>query len=393
MIISRALAFLLFFTVIPFAVGRLITYRARKGLIVDYLVGFFGNLGIFYILYSVFTWIQIWVTFVEPVTGAFTILLRFYFTVISLLVILWLILDRKAIFHPFKKLKPRLADLRARVKADKLTLVYALAFAAVLCIQMYMAYGYEINEWSYDDYDYVVSSQDTVSSDTLSYVNIIDGTMPAVAEKRAVSSWNTYIAMLAKVSGFEVTTVCHTILPVLFILLAYLVYYYIARFLFSKTDDRLIFMLILSFAYIFGLYSHYSVTFRLLGAVWQGKAVLTVITVPFFAMYLFQAYGAGVKKGMVLPIIAISMGASSLTSLSTVFMPIEAVLIWVSMCVYYRRIYGIRFLLASLAGPAYLGVYYAFIWMLQQDMSGIEEKYFPFRERHEWWFKWFKENI
>ncbi|SHJ14111.1 DUF6077 domain-containing protein [Pseudobutyrivibrio xylanivorans] len=393
MIIIRALAFLLLFTVIPFAVGRLITYRARKGLIVDYLVGFFGNLGIFYILYSIITWIQIWITFVWPVTGAFTILLRFYFAVMSLLIILWLILDRKAIFHPFKKMKPRIKDLGARVKADKLTVVYALAFAAVLFIQMYMAYGYEINEWSYDDYDYVVSSQDTISSDTLSYVNIIDGSMPAVAEKRAVSSWNTYIAMLAKVSSFEVTTVCHTILPVLFIALAYLVYFYIARFLFAKTEDRMIFMLILSFAYIFGLYSHYSVSFRLLGAVWQGKAVLTVIAVPFFAMYLFSAYCGKLRNGLILPIIAVSLGASSLTSLATVFIPIVAVIVWVSMCVYHRRIYGIRYLIASLVGPAFLGIYYSLIWMLQHDMSGSEDKYFPFRKSNEWWFKWFKENI
>ena len=99
--------------------------------------------------------------------------------------------------------------------------------------ESYEDYGYEESyddygyEESYDDYDYVVTSNDTIDSDTISYVNFIDGTMPNVSEKRAVASWGTYVAMLAKLSGFEVTTVYHTILPVLLLLVAYLDFYYI----------------------------------------------------------------------------------------------------------------------------------------------------------------------
>ncbi|SFN77634.1 hypothetical protein SAMN04487831_103248 [Pseudobutyrivibrio sp. UC1225] len=393
MIIIRALAFLLFFTVIPMAVGRLITYKARVSLTEEYLIGFFGNLGIFYILYSVIAWLQLWVTMGEAVTGAFTLLLKAYFPLIAVLLIAWLVLERKSFSAGIKTATTRFGIITKKIFTDGFTVIYFLAFMAVLVLQLYMAYGYEVNEWSYDDYDYVVSSKDTITYDALSYVNIIDGTMPNTLEKRLAYSWDSYIAMLSKVSGFEVTTVCHTILPVLFLLIAYSVYYYIAQFIFEKTDDRLIFLLILSFAYIFGLYSHYSVTFRLLGAIWQGKAVLTVIAIPFFTMYLIKSYSSTLSNGRILPIIAISMGASSLTSLGIIFIPIMAVITWVLMCAYNKRIYGIRYLIASLVGPAYLGVFYTLIWMLQSDATGGSDQYFPFRRRHEWWYKWFKENI
>ncbi len=390
MIIVRAIAFLLHFTLVPFAIGRLITYRVRKGLISDYLIGFFGNLAIFYVLYSIITWIQIWITFEEPVTGGFSLLLKVYLAVVFVLLVAWLVVDRKFLNELKPLVKTKMGKAKNVFKKDKFSIIYAVVFAGLLCLQLYMAFGYEINEWSYDDFDYVVSSQDTISFDALSYVNYIDGSMPNVAEKRAASSWTTFIAMLSKVSGFEATTVCHTILPVILLLMAYLVFYYIAKFLFRETDNRLIFLILLSVAYIFGLYSHYSTTFRLLAALWQGKAVITVIAVPFFTLYLIRTYTEKLQNGSILPILAVSIGASSLTSLSFVFIPIVAVVIWMVMCVYYRKIYGVRYLIASLIGPIYAGGFYILVWMLQKDMQSFDFKYFPFREKTDWWDKWFQ---
>ncbi len=391
MTIIRAIAFLLNFTLIPIAVGRLITYRARKGWISDYLVGFFGNLAIFYVLYSIIMWIQVWITFTDPIYGGFTLLLKAYFTVVGVMTVAWLLLEWKRWKRLYKKTRVKARTVKKRVKKDFFVGLYIFVFAALLATQLYMAYAYEINEWSYDDYDYVVSAQDTVTYDTLSYINYIDGSRPNVSEKRAVASWITYTAMLAKVSGFEVTTVCHTILPVILLLVAYLSIYYIAKFLFSKFDDRMIFMILVSVAYIFGLYSHYSVTFRLLGAIWQGKAVLTVIAVPFFAVYMIRAYSEKFQKGMLLPMTAISLGACSLTSLSIVFISITAGMVWIMMCIYRRRVCCIGYLIASLLGVIYTSIFYVLVWLLQSDMKSYEDdKYFFFRKRNDWWYKWFQ---
>ena len=389
MTILRACVFILHFTLVPIMIGRLITYRARTGWIADYLVGFFGNLAIFYILYSIVEWIQNWCTFVDPVIGGFTLLLKVYGFVLAVLLILWICLERKSLSKAITKLRIKLINGKLDLIADRFNMIYLLIFIIILVFQMYMAFAYEINQWSYDDYDYVVTSQDTITSDTLSYVNFIDGTMPNVAEKRAVASWGTYVSMLAKTTGFEVTTVYHTILPVFLLLLAYINFYYIAKFLFRKLEDRLVFLIILSVAYIFGLYSHYSSTFRLLGAIWQGKAVLSVIAVPFFMFFLIRAYKEKISNTYLLPIAAISLGVSSLTSLAALFIPILVVLVWLLMCIYHRKIYAVRYLVASLIGPIYLVVFYAFIWMLQHDMQGYDHKYFKFRKTTSWWQRWF----
>lgn len=389
MTILRACVFILHFTLVPIMIGRLITYRARTGWIADYLVGFFGNLAIFYILYSIVEWIQNWCTFVDPVIGGFTLLLKVYGFVLAVLLILWICLERKSLSKAITKVRIKLINGKLDLIADRFNMIYLLIFIIILVFQMYMAFAYEINQWSYDDYDYVVTSQDTITSDTLSYVNFIDGTMPNVAEKRAVASWGTYVSMLAKTTGFEVTTVYHTILPVFLLLLAYINFYYIAKFLFRKLEDRLVFLIVLSVAYIFGLYSHYSSTFRLLGAIWQGKAVLSVIAVPFFMFFLIRAYKEEISNTYLLPIAAISLGVSSLTSLAALFIPILVVLVWLLMCIYHRKIYAVRYLVASLIGPICLVVFYAFIWMLQHDMQGYDHKYFKFRKTTSWWQRWF----
>lgn len=389
MILIRGLAFLLHFTLVPIAVGRLITYRARTNWIADYLVGFFGNLAIFYTLFTIVEWLQNWCTVQEPVHGAFSLLLWVYGIVMAILGCVWLVFDIRKYKRVYTKIRFKLADTKLNVKKDKFVIVYAITFAILLLIQLYGAFAYEINEWSYDDYDYVVTSKDTIESDTISYVNYIDGTMPNVQEKRAVASWGTYVAMLSATTGFEVTTVYHTILPLFLLLLAYAVFYYIAGFLFHIYADRFIFLIILSVAHIFGLYSHYSITFRLLGALWQGKAILCVIAIPFFMLYLIKAYKREVKTAYMLPIAAISIGASSLTSLSVLFIPIIAVLVWIMMCVYHRKIFGIRYLIASLLGPLYVGAFYILIWMLQQDMKTSENKFFESRIEKQWVLKWF----
>ena len=379
MTLIRAFAFLLHFTIVPIAVGRLITYRTKSKWIESYLIGFFGNLAIFYVLYSILEWRQNWKTIVDPVTGAFTALTSIYSGLILLALVLWSIFRRDKIKKLPARIKFKIYGTKQKITEDKFSIIYILIAVALILVQLYMAYAYEINEWSYDDYDYVVTSNDAISSDTVSYVNFIDGSMPNVSAKRAVASWGTYVAMVAKTSGFEVTTVYHTILPVFLLLIAYLNFYYIARFLFSKTDDRMIFLILLSMGYIFGLYSHYSGTFRLLGAIWQGKAVLSIIAVPFFTVYLFEQYKREYDKANLLPIAAVSLGTCSITSQSLLFVVPITIFVWGLMCVYHKKICGIKYLFASLIGPIYLGIFYALICMLQYDMQMHEFKFFRFR--------------
>ncbi len=392
MTILGALLLLLHFTLVPLAVGRLITYPVKNPLhkqpAAVYVLGLFASFGVFFILYGILVWFQYWNTFDVPFTGCFTALVWSYSVVIALLVVLWLWLDRAAIKGIFSYIRQRLSSWQSDIKGDVFVLVYGIIFAAVLLAQLYFAYGYEVNEWSYDDYDYVVNSQDMISSDTLSYVSYTTGEMPNNQEKRVVVSWPAYISYLAKISGFEVTTVAHTIMPPLFLLIAYLVYFYLSGLIFTKLDNRLIFMILLAVGFAFGLHSHYSVSFRLLCTIWQGKAILSAIVVPFMITHLAFLYSDKVDRGNLLPLVSIAIGSCSLTTMSMLLFPMTVILMWLVMSIYNRRLYEVSYLIACLAGPLLSLGFYFLITILFSDMQGLTHYFIRGRDIN-WWYKWF----
>ena len=371
MILIRAIAFLLHFTLVPAAMGRLITYRIKvpehRSPIVTYVVGLFGNLGIFFIMCAAFTWYQNYTMVQVVITGGFSSLVRTYSAAAVAIVLLWIVLDFKNRKKYIDFCQGKIEGLIKEIKADKLVLVYLVIFLAALLVQLYFAFAYEVNEWSYDDFDYVVQSNDDISFDMLSNVSITTGENPFTEPKRAATAWPAYIAYLAQVSGFEVTTVCHTILPVVLILIAYGIYYLMAKSMFDRFDNRLIFMIILSAVFMFGLYSHYSLTFRLLCTIWQGKAVLCAMVLPFLFVYLPKVLKEKTDFAVMLPIFAVSLGASSLTTMSMLLLGLEFILMWVTMTIYKRKPASIAYLFAGIMGPAMQFGFYVLITLLLKE--------------------------
>ena len=380
MTIIRAIAFLLHFTLVPVACGRLITYRvknpAHRNPIVTYVVGWFGSLGIYYLLCAGFTWHQNYTLLHEAVVGDFTRLKITYSVAAAIICLLWVLLDWQWIKEIPGRLKARVGSLAGQFKADHFTALYAAGFAVLLIAQLYFAYDYQVNEWSYDDYDYVVNSVDDIAYDMIANVSVVTGERPVTEPKRVATSWPAYIAYLSEVSGFQVTTVCHTILPVLLLLIAYGVFYYMACGIFDKLDNRLIFMIILSVAFIFGLHSHYALTFRLLCVLWQGKAVLSAIAVPFLMIYLPTIYKDEIDGANCLPVLAVSLGASSLTTMSLLLVSLITVLMWFTMSIYHRKPYGLRYLICGMLGPGFQMIFYTLITLLLDQQMHDGEIWF-----------------
>lgn len=393
MIIVRAIALLLHFTIIPVALGRLITYRAseeqHKSPVVVYTIGLFSSYAIFFVLMAILEWFQNWHTFNEPFTGCFTALCIIYSVLMAILIIVELFVHKFSFKKILEYVKGKSGIIVAGCKKDRFALIYGLIFFAILLVQLYFSYGYEVNEWSYDDYDYVVSSQDTLTYDMISNVNFISGEPQYTTVKRAATAWPTYIAYLARATGFEVTTICHTIFPVLFLLIAYGIYYYMSGLIFSEIENRFIFMILLSIAFAFGMHSHYSLTFRLLCTIWQGKAVLSAVAIPFYLVYMIQLYRAEIKTANMLPIFMLSLGMCSLTVMSMPLVSLTTVLLWLLMSIYKRKPYGIRYLLAGLFGPILQMIFYGLIWLLLEDMKSDDSTIFHRWRGDMWWYKWF----
>ena len=109
-------------------------------------------------------------------------------------------------------------------------------------------------------------------------------TLGGIYAKYAFSGIYVFYAYAAVITGLGVSVIEHTVCNVLFLLMAYGAFYLMSKMLFSKDEDRenrMIFLVFVSVLYLFGMYSHYSLTFRLVGTIWQGKAFLAVVMIPF----------------------------------------------------------------------------------------------------------------
>lgn len=173
------------------------------------------------------------------------------------------------------------------------TIIYIILFIILLIYQIYMSVQSDMGGWSNDDAVYVVLSADTISNDFIYQSDPYSGSaIIGLDYKRLFQAFNWFPAYLTKISNIHVTIICHTILPVFLIILAYCAIYIFANNFISDIETKIIFMILMEVLYIWGSFSHYSITFRLLGPIWQGKAILAVIIFPyilsFYATWLYE---------------------------------------------------------------------------------------------------------
>lgn len=329
MIFLKSIMLVLLLGVIPVLLGKLVVYKDTsehtRSVIVKYAIGLFTSLALFWILCLIMTFLKV----------TFSILTIVYTSCILLLSVIAIIVCYR------KREKRNWEEEWNAIKPNSFEFIYIILFLLFLGVQVYFAIFYEVTINSYDDVTYVVLSQDAISSNHIYLSNEVTGNlMTNFNVKRVLNSWPIYIAYLSKMSGFHVTTISHTIIPVLFLLIAYGVYYYLASCLLKERENRLIFLCVLSVLFIFGFYSSYSLTFRFLATLWQGKAVLSVIVLPFLFAFLPRVYEQKFCWRNVVYLVLISMAACSLTMMASGMSIAVYVGMWLVFIIYKRRFTG-----------------------------------------------------
>ncbi len=204
----------------------------------------------------------------------------------------------------------------SRIGAAKFSvfeIIYLCAFLAVLGVQIVRGFTYDLTYMSLDDATYTVIAEQALEGQGLGVVSADTGQAIVLDLKYGLPAWLYYPALLAFLSGLSVTTVAHTIQYVQLILLAYAVYWYLSGLLFENRQNRLIFMLFLALIYWYGHHSHYSLTFRLLGPNYQGKAVLAVSLTPLVLALLIKKLNEPYQWRFFWLLFLLSIAACSLT--------------------------------------------------------------------------------
>lgn len=317
--------------------------KSKKPVVAAYGIGFFSEMALFHI-----------VTFVGSVMYTPFHVISVIFN-IGLVIITTLSLYYSHHHKLFNYNNKSRDILKLSIYECALIVLFLVSFS----IQIVRGFTYDLTYMSYDDAMYVAYASDALQSDYIGIIDSATGGSTGFYLQRAIQSSLVFPAYLSILSGIQITTIVHTIQYIQYVVLAYTIYYYMAEELFSKRENKFLFISLISVFYIFGYHSHYSLTFRLLGPNYQGKAVLAVSLTPLVFIFLFKKLSEKYdwKSGMLLFIYSISAVSLTLWGIGTMI-AIITIPITLSLLRRDRQWQHLLYLLWGLITPFGFAVYY-----------------------------------
>lgn len=280
--------FILFLTVLPLWIGSVVCVLANEK---EY-----SFMGIEQFIWGHLTLIalfQIVCLICVPLRTTFTLMTNIYIVLVAMVLVVSVLWIKRSLGKCDKTIlaciKGFVKDIPTVIKSFiKATPIRAYVFyIGILCIILCYVLFMNISGSTGDDDSYLSIALCALKNNSIFYVNPIYGNTVTddLTFKYTVASWSQYIAFLGRISGIHPTIIAHTLLPVLLVILAFGVYMLIARKLFDTKKEQYSFLIMLLFITIMGGYSWYTLTFRLLVCLWQGKGVMAAIIIPFTLYY------------------------------------------------------------------------------------------------------------
>ena len=272
----------------PFLIGVFFNFilpKEKKSLGVTFLLGVLIYLACFEviaiycmttIMYSAFAYCVKYFLILAWILIALGIARAFY--------ALYVKKDRSLIFNT-----EALGELKKQAKLE--TKIYWLIFFALVIFQLVMALV--MASFDGDDAYYVVESLLAQQADVMNTILPYTGNSTSLDIRHALAVITMWIGFIAKVSGVHATIVSHSVIPLLFIPLVYLVYVEIGKALLKSRQDMVpVFMIIVSFLMMFGNVSHYTPATFFLMRTWQGKAMVGNLVFPRIFWIFLEMYGS-----------------------------------------------------------------------------------------------------
>lgn len=222
---------------------------------------------------------------------------------VTLYSVLLVLLSAAGLLFGLPVLRGLLADIRAvlsiRRRPSAETCIYWLLAAGLVLFQMYMAFTHAFFDG--DDSYYVAQSVIAEQSDVLYRILPYTGLSTLLDWRHALASLPIWEAYLARVTGIHPAIIAHSIIPLVFIPVTYLLYFRIGMRLF-RGDSRknAVFMILVSILQIWGNTSIYTNATFFLMRTWQGKSVLcnmVLLAVIWILLRLWDEGCADVQAG------------------------------------------------------------------------------------------------
>ncbi len=219
----------------------------------------------------------------------FSVLVISWIWVVSICIIAYLCYVRKK-----EATKPQYERIFGNSMSDNIFLVCAIVF--LLVVVGYQCYKYlRFMHLDEDDSRFVVNAIDAYFNNTMMLTNPTTGeymgTWIGDLAKDVASPWMMYVAMISKLSGIHPTIMAHTILPIILLIAAYGAYYLIGNLLFdADVKKSILFVGLIAFVNMYFSDTVYIQSFFSLVRIWQGKATLAAVMIPFMLYLMMRLY-------------------------------------------------------------------------------------------------------
>ncbi len=270
MIIYQFLMCILILIIIPFCMGMLLTPRLERGtalmsLPVGYLV----------MLVS-FELVTIPVILLTEYTN-FRYVLWIYTPVMLILAVLGVISGIKSGY--LKRARTQVKGLLHIIASDREQLIVWCVASVILIVMLILPMVRVIFDG--DDAYYVVQSLIAQQKGTMYASNPYTGRAAAIDMRHALAVFPMWIAYVGTMARIHTTILCHSVLPLIFIPLALLVYGLFGSLLLREHKNLLGYFVIFTEIFIiFGRVSMYTPETFLLARTWQGKSVAANVLIP-----------------------------------------------------------------------------------------------------------------
>lgn len=217
-----------------------------------------------------------------------------------------------------------------------------LLFLALVGFQLYMA----VTRTSFDGDDafYVVHSLMAQQSGAMYRNNPYTGWSTTLDIRHALAVFPIWVAFVAVKAHLHATIVSHAIMPLILIPLTYLIFYEIAKELFSSRKENIpVFMILMGMFQLFGNVSIYTNETFFLTRTWQGKSVVGNFVIPMTFLLMLWLYGAERTKksrevGLWFLLVCLNITAGFSSSLAVFLLTILLAIMAVCLMVVERDI-------------------------------------------------------
>ncbi len=218
-----------------------------------------------------------------------------------------------------KEILAEIMGIGARIKANGV--LRNVLFLVILVEACYVGLAYLHDD---DDAFYVATAQTTLDTNTMMQVNPYTGGGIELLARYVLSPFPMFIAFMSKACGVKAAVMAHTFLPVILILLVYVVYFMWAQELFPEDKEKQTYFLLYTVIILaFSMYSVYARGTFMFTRIWQGKAVLATLLLPFVLLFGIRLIKRDLSKAEFAFLFAMELACCHVSSVGIMLGAIE----------------------------------------------------------------------